>query len=327
LPQGKLDLAAEAGAVTALKAFVVHLLKVGRTILEAYDRAAKVATALREELYAAPEAFQAAAAKCRSYAQSAQHADIREDYTLLAQTWERKAALARRRADSMGELFDKDMHAYIVEANLFLERLLGMLDALNFDELAEYDRFQQRIKQYIEKFEYLRKSFRAVHAKALGDGQAFAPDVRARVLAEQAWERRSDFIARNAMPLQTLGYRGLAVIGTTPERALALFRRGQQVTIYRRAGAGATPIARGTITSHASRPSFYVVTFSNDAARDGDFLLPPGPLPAGIAAAPAAPAAPSPVGTMSPTRPSSIEDAILRSEPLTARLRGRLAVR
>ncbi len=303
LPQGRLDLGGEAVVISEMKSYVGRLLKHGQAIVESYDRMEKTASALRDELKDAPEAFRNAAAKCRSYADSAVHSDIKEDYLLLAATWEGKAGLAQKRSDAMGDLFDRKMRDYIGEANLFLERLLGMLDTLSFQEASEYDRFQTRIQQYIEKFEHLRKSFRAWHDKSLGEAEAFSPEIRERarakrqeedrrLLAEQARRRLDDYLARSAIRLDFDGNANMALIDATLDRVRPHFRQSQDTTVYRRAGSTIVPVSTIRVTYAEPDPKLYFAEFRPGEVKDGDFLLIPGTLPEGItlarpAAAPA----------------------------------------
>ena len=174
---GEFDLAKEIVTADAMKAFVEKLLRLGEATVACLVRMEPPARKFDSLIAAAPAHYRESAAEMRRYVEETAREDIKQNYMMLADICEAKAVAAERHRDDVREYLNSDLLDYMREMNVFLERMLGVLNnGLAPDDLQEAARFRDMLKELVTKHEYLSNTLRIWRARVRGEAPPAAPE-------------------------------------------------------------------------------------------------------------------------------------------------------
>jgi hypothetical protein len=128
---GVVNLAQERPPLATLREYVKKLQQGSGEVVVKHERWAQASEALLASLRSAPKSYQAAAELHREFAAEARFAANRDQYLLLAETWEDLARQAEQRVKGLDLDTNKDgLVDFLKEAALFQQRFSETLDAL-----------------------------------------------------------------------------------------------------------------------------------------------------------------------------------------------------
>ena len=111
------------------------------------------------------------------FADETRRAEIKQNYQALADIWEAKAKAAEIHQHDVAANLNNDLLDYIKDQNVFMERLLTMLNqGLVSKDLRELARFRTTLQEIIIKHEFLRGAIRTWRARMLGEPSAPQPE-------------------------------------------------------------------------------------------------------------------------------------------------------
>ena len=103
--------------------------------------------------------------------------DIKQNYQVLADIWEAKAKAAENHQNDVAANLNKDLLDYLKDQNVFMERLLTMLNkGLVSKDLREFARFKDTLQEIISKHEFLRETLRTWRAAGAGRADGAEPE-------------------------------------------------------------------------------------------------------------------------------------------------------
>jgi hypothetical protein len=173
---GEFDLSNEIATTDALRAYVSKLLRAGESAVETFVRMKATTRRVNEILKQAAPKFREMAALEQRFADETRRAEIKQNYHALADIWEAKAKTAENHQDDVAANLNDDLLDYIKEQNVFMERLLTMLNhGLVSRDLREFARFRATLQEIIIKHEFLRGAIRTWRARMLGEPSAPQP--------------------------------------------------------------------------------------------------------------------------------------------------------
>lgn len=146
----------------------VHSLRtLAAEILDREEQILRSLASLDSAVAAAPASYRDVAALFRECAAAERFADIREDYLLLAGTWDRLAETTQEQSASIAaeQAEVKEFLEYVRSSARLLERLDTHLSVYSAEAVAEREQYLARVKAYVAGFESLRKHLGAFHAK------------------------------------------------------------------------------------------------------------------------------------------------------------------
>ena len=146
----------------ALQSYVEKLLQLGKSAELGLERMRKTARELDALLKQAPGRYREMAELERRYEHEEQRAAIKEKYRTLAEIWEAKAKAAELHQRDVQYTINTDLEEHLKAENVFLERLLTMLNqGLAADDLRDVAEFRKTLQEVAEGHEYLRKTLGA----------------------------------------------------------------------------------------------------------------------------------------------------------------------
>jgi hypothetical protein len=182
-----LNIGAEDKVLAAFRDSVKKMLDDGRTLVTLYESWTKASASLTDSMKKAPGYYREAAKLYREYAADARFAETKEQYTLVADTWEALARKAEKRVKDLDlESKPDGLVEYLKENNVFLDRFLETLQALpktTGGNTAEYKQLVEKLRKHAEKFDGLKKNLKQFRDKV--GGSAFNPAVRDAVAADK----------------------------------------------------------------------------------------------------------------------------------------------
>ena len=111
------------------------------------------------------------------FADETRRAEIKQNYQALADIWEAKAKAAENHQNDVAANLNNDLLDYIKDQNVFMERLLTMLNnGLVSKDLREFARFRTTLQEIIIKHEFLRGAIRTWRSRMLGEPSAPQPE-------------------------------------------------------------------------------------------------------------------------------------------------------
>ena len=126
---------------------------------------------------AAPAKFREMAALCATFRGRDPVGEIKQNYQELADIWEAKAKAAEIHQNDVAANLNNDLLDYIKDQNVFMERLLTMLNnGLVSKDLREFARFKNILQEIISKHEFLRETLRTWRARMQGEPTAPQPE-------------------------------------------------------------------------------------------------------------------------------------------------------
>jgi hypothetical protein len=275
---GSLNLKAEDAALAALRAYVLKLLESGREVVTLHEKWSGASASLADSLRKAGPYYREAARVYRGKADAAKFEAVREQYLIIADTWDGLAGQAERRAEKLGLDRDRsDLLPFLKENNEFLESLLDTLDALPKappDGGAQYERLLEAMRKHVERFEEFRKNLKLFRDKVAAG--SFSPAVRAlaarerqREAAEKERAEVAQFVARQGFDIRNVSD-GWASLDAPRGAGVVL---GQTLTYYR-----LTDRVRpaGSVKVVSAHDGFFVVRAVTGTLQDHDFALRPG---------------------------------------------------
>ena len=103
--------------------------------------------------------------------------DIKQNYQALADIYEAKAKAAEMHQNDVAANLNSDLLDYLKDQNMFMERLLTMLNqGLVSKDLREFARFKDILQELISKHEFLRETLRTWRARMQGEPTAPQPE-------------------------------------------------------------------------------------------------------------------------------------------------------
>lgn len=113
----------------------------------------------------------------RRFADATSWEGIKQNYQELADIYEAKAKAAEMHQNDVAANLNSDLLDYIKNQNIFMERLLTMLNhGLVSKDLREFARFKNILQELISKHEFLRKTLRTWRARMQGEPTAPQPE-------------------------------------------------------------------------------------------------------------------------------------------------------
>jgi cell division septation protein DedD len=174
---GEFDLSNEIATTDALRAYVAKLLRAGESAVETFVRMKATTRTVNELLKQAAPKFREMAALAQRFADETRRAEIKQNYQALADIWEAKAKAAEIHQNDVAANLNNDLLDYIKDQNVFMERLLTMLNqGLVSKDLRELARFRTTLQEIIIKHEFLRGAIRTWRARMLGEPSAPQPE-------------------------------------------------------------------------------------------------------------------------------------------------------
>ena len=173
---GEFHLSDEIATADAFSAYVAHLLRAGESAVETF---VKMQGTVRElnQLLKRPPQYSARAPPVRRFADNTSWEDIKQNYQELADICEAKAKAAEMHQNDVAANLNSDLLDYIKNQNIFMERLLTMLNhGLVSKDLREFARFKNILQELISKHEFLRKTLRTWRARMQGEPTAPQPE-------------------------------------------------------------------------------------------------------------------------------------------------------
>ena len=174
---GEFDLSKEIATADAFSAYVAHLLRAGEAAVETFVKMQGTVRELNQLLQAAPAKFREMAACAHRFADATSWEGIKQNYQELADIYEAKAKAAEMHQNDVAANLNSDLLDYIKNQNMFMERLLTMLNhGLVSKDLREFARFKNILQELISKHEFLRKTLRTWRARMQGEPTAPQPE-------------------------------------------------------------------------------------------------------------------------------------------------------
>ena len=174
---GEFHLSDEIATADAFSAYVAHLLRAGEAAVETFVKMQGTARELNQLLQAAPAKFREMAACAHRFADATSWEDIKQNYQELADIYEAKAKAAEIHQNDVAANLNSDLLDYLKDQNVFMERLLTMLNhGLVSKDLREFARFKNILQELISKHEFLRKTLRTWRARMQGEPTAPQPE-------------------------------------------------------------------------------------------------------------------------------------------------------
>jgi hypothetical protein len=170
--------ATETEKLKGLRPAISELRTLNAMILQRRDSLQRSYLVLRESLSTAPAAFQKAGQTFRQYAAAEEFDGHRADYIVLAEIWERLAALsvARQGEVDANATEINDFLRYVESTDRYLQRLELHLDAVpDLAGAASWKADLVALQEYINRYEALRANLRNVHRR-LWDDKPSMPD-------------------------------------------------------------------------------------------------------------------------------------------------------
>lgn len=168
--------ATELENLAAMRPMVADLRSLCRSILAQKAGLRENVQALRKDLTMATPAFQKAGEAFRTYAASEPFDDIKEDYLLVARTWDQLAAQVTKDQSKLQEEAQDaaDFLAYLESTDRFLERLDQHLASVpTFGGMQGFNQQLRELQDYVTRFQALRQDLRGVHDRLhAGDSNA-----------------------------------------------------------------------------------------------------------------------------------------------------------
>jgi hypothetical protein len=290
---GPLSLGQEQNVLSAFRERTKKQLEEGKAIADLMERLSRAAAALSESMNQAPGHYREAAKLNRVWAAEAKFKSNKEDYLLVAETWEALAGHAEKRVKELNLDTTADGTLdFLKEQNLFLERFLQTLSALPqaADTPGQYRQLRDKLRKHAAGYYELRRSLKLFREKVGGD--ALNPDVRERTRAALKAEaeeevQRQTRAARERRREEALAFASKSGIrltyvkddwATLSAPAGTGIQVRQTLTFYR-VGDGVE--ARGRLTVVSYDREFYVVRCLSGSFQVGDFVCPPGASPPG----------------------------------------------
>ena len=174
---GEFDLSKEIATTDALRAYVAHLLRAGEAAVETFVRMQGTTRELNQLLQAAPASFRESASCARRFADTTSWEDIKQNYQTTADLYEAKAKTAEMHQNDVAANLNSDLLSYLKDQNVFMERLLTMLNqGLVSNDLREFARFKNMLQEIIIKHDFLRETLRTWRARMQGEPTAPKPE-------------------------------------------------------------------------------------------------------------------------------------------------------
>jgi len=174
---GEFDLSKEIATTDALRAYVAHLLRAGEAAVETFVRMQGTARELNQLLKQAPAKYRESASCARRFADTTSWEDIKQNYQTTADIYEAKAKTAEMHQNDVAANLNSDLLSYLKDQNVFMERLLTMLNqGLVSNDLREFARFRTTLQELISKHEFLRETLRTWRARMQGEPAAPQPE-------------------------------------------------------------------------------------------------------------------------------------------------------
>ena len=174
---GEFELSNEIATTDAMRAYVAKLLRAGESAVETFVRMKAATRRVNEILKQAAPKFREMAALEQRFADETRRAGIKQNYQALADIFEAKAKAAENHQDDVAANLNDDLLDYLKEQNVFMERLLTMLNhGLVSRDLREFARFRTTLQEIIIKHEFLRGAIRTWRARMLGEPPAPQPE-------------------------------------------------------------------------------------------------------------------------------------------------------
>ena len=131
---------------------------------------------LNQLLQAAPAKFRESASCARRFADTTSWEHIKQNYQELADLYEAKAKAAEMHQNDVAANLNSDLLSYLKDQNMFIERLLTMLNqGLVSNDLREFARFKDMLQEIIIKHDFLRETLRTWRARMQGEPTAPQP--------------------------------------------------------------------------------------------------------------------------------------------------------
>ena len=167
---GEFDLSKEIATSDAFCAYVAKLHRAGEAAVETFVRMQGTARELNKLLKQAPAIYRQNASCARRFADDTSWEDIKQNYAMLADIWDAKAKAAEMHQNDVAANLNSDLLDYLKDQNVFMERLLTMLNkVLVSKDLREFARFKDALQEIIIKHEFLRKTLRTWRARMLSE--------------------------------------------------------------------------------------------------------------------------------------------------------------
>ena len=174
---GEFHLSNEIATADAFRAYVAHLLRAGESAVETFVRMQGTAHELNQLLKHAPAKYRERAACARRFVDDTSWEDIKQNYQALADIYEAKAKAAEIHQNDVAANLNSDLLDYLKDQNVFMERLLTMLNqGLVSKDLREFARFKDTLQEIIIKHEFLRETLRTWRARVQGEPTAPQPE-------------------------------------------------------------------------------------------------------------------------------------------------------
>jgi hypothetical protein len=174
---GEFHLSNEIATADAFRAYVTHLLRAGESAVETFVRMQGTARELNQLLKQAPAIYRQSASCARRFVDDTSWEDIKQNYQALADIYEAKAKAAENHQNDVAANLNSDLLDYIKHQQVFLERLLTMLNqGLVSKDLREFARFKDTLQEIIIKHEFLRETLRTWRARVQGEPTAPKPE-------------------------------------------------------------------------------------------------------------------------------------------------------
>ena len=154
---GEFKLSKELVTTEVLGRYVEKLLRLGESAVVSLEKMKRTARELDLLLKEALERYREMAELERSYGAEEKRAAIKQKYLMLGDIWEAKAKAAELHHGDVQDNLVSDLDDYLKKENLFLERLLTMLNkGLAVGDLGEMVEFRKTLEEIVLKHEFLR---------------------------------------------------------------------------------------------------------------------------------------------------------------------------
>jgi len=174
---GEFLLSNEIATADAFRAYVAHLLRAGESAVETFVRMQGTARELNQLLKQAPAIYRQSASCARRFVNDTSWEDIKQNYQAVADIYEAKAKAAENHQNDVAANLNKDLLDYLKDQNVFMERLLTMLNqGLVSKDLREFARFKDTLQELISKHDFLRETLRTWRARVQGEPTAPKPE-------------------------------------------------------------------------------------------------------------------------------------------------------
>lgn len=169
----KFDLSNEIVTADALRGYVERCLRLGEALVASMGRMRQTAHELDALLKEAPARYREMAELERRYEKEEKRTALKEKYRNLAEIWEAKAKAAELHRGDVQKTLNSDLEDYLKAENVFLDRLLAMLDqGLAVDDLRDVAQFTKALQDVVQGHEYLRKTLRAWRERMVKEPEA-----------------------------------------------------------------------------------------------------------------------------------------------------------